>query len=59
MRSMLVNQRLGRVPEQQFRHDKKPHVFFTIKSLLENVASVAIGSKFNNTPSGDEGGQFG
>ena len=59
MRSMLVNQRLGRVPEQQFRDNEKPHVLFTIKCLLENVASVAIGSKFNNTPSDNEGGQFG
>ena len=58
MRSMLVNQRLGRIPEQQFRDDEKSHVFFTIKRLLENVASVAIGSELNNTPSGGEDGQF-
>ena len=58
MRSVFVNQRLGRIPEQQFRHDEKPHVFLTIKSLLENVASVAIGSKLNDTPSSGEDGQF-
>jgi hypothetical protein len=55
---MFVDQRLGRIPEQQLRDNKKPHVFFTVKSLLENVASVAVGSKLNNTPSGGEDGQF-
>lgn len=58
MRSMLVNQRLGRIPEQKFRDDEKSHVFFTIKSLLKNVASVAIGSKFDNTAPDGEDGQF-
>lgn len=58
MGSMLVNQRLGRIPEQQFRDDEKSHVFFAIKSLLKNVTSVAIRSKFDNTTPDEEGDQF-
>ena len=53
MRSMLVDQRLGRISEEQFRDDEKSHVLFTIEGLLENVASVAIGSKLDNTTSND------
>ena len=55
---MLVNQRLGRISEQQFRDDEESHIFFAVKSLLKDVASVAVCSKFDNTSPGGGEGKF-
>jgi hypothetical protein len=50
---MLVHQRQSRIAEKKLRHDQQPNVFFTIQGLLEDVASVAIGCKFDHsTPVG-------
>jgi hypothetical protein len=57
MGSMLVDQCLGRIPEEEFRDDEKPDVLFTIEGFLENVASVAISGKFYNAASVDGGDQ--
>jgi predicted ester cyclase len=53
MRGMLVHQRQSRIAEKKLRHDQQPNIFFTIQGLLEDVASVAIGCKFDHsTPVG-------
>ena len=57
VRGMFVDQSLGRISKQQFRDDEKPHIFFTIEGLLEDMAPVAICSKFDDTPSDGENRQ--
>ena len=51
MGGMLVHQRQRRITEKKFRHDQQSDVFFTIKGLLEDVASVTISRKFDYSAS--------
>lgn len=50
VRSMLVDESLSRVAEQEFRDDDETDVLFAVESLLEDVATVAVGRKLNNSP---------
>lgn len=45
---MLVNQGLRGIPEQQLRDDEKSDVLFAVKSLLQDVTSVAVRRKLHD-----------
>ena len=55
MRSMLVNERLGRITEEQLGDNRQPDVFLAIEGLLQDVTSIAVGGKLNNTSPGRHG----
>ena len=48
MRSMLIDQGLSGVPKQELRNYEQPDIFFAVKSFLQDVAAIAIGSQFHN-----------
>ena len=49
MGCMLVNQRLSRVSEQEFRYDQQSDVFLAIEGFLEYVAAVAVCGELDDT----------
>ena len=55
MRSVLVDQSLRWVAEEKLRDDDKADVFLTIKSLLKNVAPIAVSRQLDNTPAVEVG----
>jgi hypothetical protein len=50
VRSMLVDESLSRVAEQEFRDNDETDVLFAVESLLEDVATIAVGRKLHNSP---------
>lgn len=51
MRRMFVHQRQRWIAKKKLRYDQQSNIFFTIKGLLEDVAAVTIGGKFDHTAS--------
>jgi hypothetical protein len=53
MRSVLVDQSLGWVTEEELWNDEKTDIFFAIKSLLKDVAAIAVSGQLNDASAVD------
>jgi hypothetical protein len=42
MRRMLIHKSLRRITKKKLRNDEQPDIFLAVKSLLEDVAPVAV-----------------
>jgi hypothetical protein len=46
---MFVDQCLCGIPEKKLRYDEKTNIFLAVKSLLQNMATVAVRCKVDDT----------
>jgi hypothetical protein len=42
MRRMLIHKSLRRITKKKLRNDEQPDIFLAVKSLLEDMAPVAV-----------------
>ncbi len=51
MARVFVHERLSGIAEEQLGNDQQADIFLTIKRLLKDMATIAIGGKLYNPPS--------